>query len=502
MQLSISSARIAVAVFALIAIAFTIWSLESQRSGLTITHLNVGTTPATVYHRADQPPAPAVIITHGFAGSRQLMEAYALTLAQAGYVSVALDFEGHGANSKPMSGDITSIDGTTQLLMREIGRVTETAMALPYVDGSKIALLGHSMASDIIVRQAIADPSISAVIAISMFSQAVTKSQPPNLLVITGEWEGALREEAIRVLRLVDESANEGDTHGTHAAGTARRIVVAPSVEHVGVLYSATGLREARAWLDATFEREAASEDRRVAATGGAIALLLSALVALAWPLASLLPQAGPHPSRIDSTTFWLAALLPAIITPLVLTLVETRLLPVLVADYLAVHFFVYGSLALAILLVRGVRLGPIAWAAGLAFAAYGIFVFGGAIDRYASSFMPHAGRLSIILAIALGTVPYMLADSLLCEAGHARWWRVLVARTAFLVSLGAAVALDFERLFFLLIILPVIVLFYVLFGLMGGWVGRRTHAPIAVGLGLGLILAWALGVTFPMFQA
>jgi hypothetical protein len=49
-------------------------------------------------------------------------------------------------------------------------------------------------------------------------------------------------------------------------------------------------------------------------------------------------------------------------------------------------------------------------------------------------------------------------------------------------------------------IIIPVIVLFFIVFGLMGLWVGRRTNSPVAVGVGLGLILAWSLGVTFPMY--
>jgi hypothetical protein len=76
----------------------------------------------------------------------------------------------------------------------------------------------------------------------------------------------------------------------------------------------------------------------------------------------------------------------------------------------------------------------------------------------------------------------------------------VLAARAAFLASLGAAVALAFERLFFLLIIIPVIVLFFVVFGTMAGWVGRRTQSPGATGLALGVVLAWAVGVSFPIF--
>jgi hypothetical protein len=114
---------------------------------------------------------------------------------------------------------------------------------------------------------------------------------------------------------------------------------------------------------------------------------------------------------------------------------------------------------------------------------------------------VPNIARLPIIAAIAVGAVPYMLADSLTTEHGRASIWRVLVARGAFLSSLAAAVALDFSRLFFLLIIIPVILLFFTIFGLMGGCVGRRTLSPAAVGIGLGMILAWSIGVSFPMFS-
>ena len=193
--------------------------------------------------------------------------------------------------------------------------------------------------------------------------------------------------------------------------------------------------------------------------------------------------------------------LVPAAVTPLVLSRIDTHFLPVLVADYLAVHLFVYGALSLGILFWSGVRIGRVAWLSGFALAAYGIVVFGGALDRYVASFMPNLARLPIIAAIAVGAVPYMLSDSLVTDNGRASFLRVFIARGAFLASLGAAVALDFKRLFFLVIIIPVILLFFIIFGLMGGWVGRRTMSPAAVGIGLGLILAWSLGVTFPMFS-
>ncbi|MBK5926057.1 alpha/beta fold hydrolase [Rhodobaculum claviforme] len=518
-----------VAALAVAAIALSVWRLEADRAGLDIAALEVeGGTPATLYLAPGTEPVPVVVIAHGFAGSRQLMEPFALTLAQAGYLVASFDFEGHGRNPRPMSGDVTTVQGTTQFLMDETARVAAAALAHPRADG-RLAYLGHSMASDIIVRQAQEDPPADAVVAVSMFSRAVTADAPANLLVIVGDWEARLKEEALRALHLADADAGADETVGSHADGTARRVVFSPAVEHVGVLYSATSLRAARDWLDASFARDATDgADTRpaslgpaaldaaaggatpVALRGGWIVLLLVGVVALGWPLARLLPPGGPangvpRPVRLSRARFWTVALVPALAVPLVLWPIETAVLPVLVADYLAVHFALYGALTLLFLARWGVLRGQFparVWWIALAVAVFGIAVFGGALDRYVASFWPHAGRAAVIAGLAVGTVAYMLGDAALTEGGRAPFWRVLVARGAFLASLGAAVALDFQSLFFLVIILPVIVLFFLLFGMMAGWVGRRTGLPAAAGMGLGLVLAWALGVTFPMFAA
>jgi hypothetical protein len=44
------------------------------------------------------------------------------------------------------------------------------------------------------------------------------------------------------------------------------------------------------------------------------------------------------------------------------LSFVDTRFLPVLVADYLAAHLLVYGVIALAVMRWRGIRSGHVAW--------------------------------------------------------------------------------------------------------------------------------------------
>lgn len=479
--------RLAFGAVALGIIALSVVMLERGRAGLVVRDMVVGTTPATVFA---QPGAqgPLVVVAHGFAGSRQLMRAYSLTLAQAGYTVLSFDFEGHGRNPVPMSGDVDAIEGTTLRLVDETLRVLAAGRALPEA-GEGVALLGHSMATDIIARAAIADGGVDAVVGISMFSQAVTADQPARLLVISGQWEGMLRDAALTMAQLVDAAAAEGAT--VTAGAVTRRAVVAPGVEHVGVLYSGTALREARGWLDATFGRQSAAP---VVKPGLWILLLLAGVVALFRPLVGLLPRGAAAPA-VSRGRFWAAVLVPSVAVPVVAVLVYRPFLPVLVADYLMIHLALFGLLQLAILRIW--PLPRVIWVAALALAVWGLAVFGLAIDRYAASFVPTAARLGIIAALAVGTVPFMLADASVALGG----WRRGVARLGLIASLTAAAMLDLDRLLFVLIILPVIVLFFVVLGPLGRWVARQSGAG-AAGIGLGVILAWALGVSFPQFVA
>ena len=482
----------AIGLIALVAAFVAIWQLERPRAGLEITPMVVGTTPATLYRQPDA-SAPAVVIAHGFAGSRQLMESYALTLARAGYQVVSFDFKGHGRNPVPMSGDVDAIDGTTRLLVNEVLAVVEASAGLA---PDPIAVLGHSMATDILVRAAAENQRIGPVVAVSMFSQEVTSEAPADLLMITGQWEGALRSFAVDALRMVDPAAGEGDT--ATAGEVRRRAIVAPYVEHVGVLYSSTGLTEAVAWLDSAYDRQS---DRSIAATGPWLLLLLAAIVTLAAPLARLLPEKRITREPLEVRQFAILLIVPALVAPLIAVWIDIGALPVLVADYLMVHLLIYGVLQMALLWLFGVPWGRFSIIGAVALLIWGLGAFGLALDRYGASFVPSVERLVIIAVLAAGAVPFMAADALASRAGREGLGRRLLLRIVFFISLAIAISLDFERLFFLAIIAPVIVLFFLVFGLMGRWVGRRCGA-LTAGVALGLILAWALGVTFPLFIA
>jgi hypothetical protein len=362
------------------------------------------------------------------------------------------------------------------------------------------------MASDIIVRAAIADPGVAATVAVSMFSPVVTAEAPRNLLVIAGEWEPALAEEALRVLRMTGgEGAQAGVTIGDPAGQGGRRVVIAPDVEHIGVLYSETATAEAVAWLNAVFRRMGPAEgDGR----GRWVAALLLGLTALAWPLSALLPRVSERPAGAGLRGWPLAAAIagPALLTPLMATQVETRILPVVVGDYLALHFALYGLLTLAAMAAFGVlraagdrTLRPRALAlAGTAVAAWGLIAVGGALDAQVSSFWPTPERLPLLGLMLVGMVPYFLADEWLTRGPGAPRWSYAASKLAFLLSLALAVALDLDRLFFLIILAPALVLFFLVFGLFSGWTYRATGHPAAGALANAAIFAVGVASTFP----
>ena len=183
--------RIAVALGAIVAIAVGLLELRRESDGLHIARAQVGDTPVTIFQPAGRAPGPVIIIAHGFAGSQQLMQPFAETLARNGYTAITFDFLGHGRDAVPMRGDITEGETITSELTRQLAEVADYARTLPGSDG-RLGVLGHSMASDIVVRFAQTDPAVAATVAVSVFSPVVTATAPRNLLVIVGALEPSM----------------------------------------------------------------------------------------------------------------------------------------------------------------------------------------------------------------------------------------------------------------------------------------------------------------------
>jgi dienelactone hydrolase len=523
-----------------VALLLSLWQLIRDEAGITRESFQVGATPVTVYRLQGSGPAPVVVVAHGFAGSRRLMEPLALALAGRGYVTVTYDFMGHGRHPLPMRGDLQEAEGTGAFLREQTAEVADFALELPGVDG-RLAVAGHSMATDILVRYAQQDPRVEALVGISMFAPTLDATSPRNVLAVMGALEGRLEAEGRRVVAMVAEVEPAGvqpfTTYGNPEAGTARRLAVAPRVEHVGVLYSATTLDETVGWMDEIFgggDGPARAGDTAGGAAGGGgggggtapvrahgrglwIALLMASVFLLARPLARALPRVSEEPRGADAPwrRLLLVGGLPPLLTPFLLRPLPTGFLPVVVADYVAVHFLTVGLLTAALLWWTGGRPGVgqllergglrgrggarVAAGAGLMVAFFLLFM-AWPLDRFFTSFFPGAERLPLLLAVLVGTLPYFLADEWLTRGSDARRGAYPFTKFVFLVSLGMAVALDFDGLFFLVIIVPVILVFFVVHGLFSRWIYRSTGSPLVAGLGNAVAFAWALAVTFPMY--
>ncbi|GAB4210570.1 MAG: alpha/beta fold hydrolase [Roseiflexaceae bacterium] len=513
--------RLLAAALSLAAIGLGLWRLEQPQRALgVIEALRVGEIPATLYAPA-RPLGPAVVIAHGFAGSQQLMQPFALTLARAGYTAITFDFPGHGQNSTPLGEGAGRAAGLDRALDQVV------ALARGRSDG-RVALLGHSMGSQAVVRYAQEHPAIEATVAVSLVYSGVTPSSPRNLLVLTGALEGNLRPLAQQVAdAAAGGTAQPGVTYGSFADGNARRVVFPASVEHIGVLYSPTSMAESLDWLNAAFGQPAPASpflDERPSALGliylGAIILFFALFATPKRPTAepTLPTQAAPTTQNTtlktqNSLNWWLVAVLPAVVAPLLLRVLPAGdLLPILVGGPLALLFALYGLLTAAGLWwlhrqggQRGVvALPPRRLLASVAVAllvvGYVFLTFGLPAQWYVLNYFPPPVRLPIFVAVALAMLPYFLADEWLTRARPAPRGAYAITKACFLGGLVLAIVLD-RSLSFLTLIAPLFLLYFVVYGAFSGLVFRRTGSPLAGALANTLIFAWSVAAVFPLVR-
>ncbi len=232
----------------------------------------------------------------------------------------------------------------------------------------------------------------------------------------------------------------------------------------------------------------------------------------LGWPLARALPTVSTPPAGAGFSwrRLWPVVVVPAVATPLVLRPAPTDLLPVVVGDYLAVHFLAYGLLTLAtaaVVLRRGrsdpapmrrTRWGALA-VATLLVALYAHGALGLVIEITITNYTPVGARLPLLAGMLVGTLTWALADEWATRGVGRAPGGAFATKAAFVLSLAAAVALDLERLFFLIIIVPVIVAYFVVYGLFSRWSYRATGHPLPGAVASAVAFAWAITVVFPM---
>lgn len=475
----------------LLGVTVCLWRLEAERQTVEVERLDTAYGSVSFYSPKTEASGPLVVVTHGFAGSRQMMQYISRDLARAGFEVAAFDFYGHGRNARLLSRDVTRIEGTTQQLVNQTKSLL-TAVQQAGMQTDRVAVLGHSMATDIIIRAARDLSGVGAVVAISMYSEAVTPQFPERLLVISGEWEARLRAVGRSVVAQVSGTDAEGQT--VQDGGVIRRAVYVPNTEHVAVLFATRTLEETRAWLLQAFEM---SPRGQTVAQGPFIVMLLLGLVLLGARIMGLLPQTAKPALPVPMITFFLALVLPVVPACAAAIWLGGDILGLAAFSSLLWFFGVWGAVALLILWRAGHRLNPPDWRGVVVFLVFGFGVFALALDRYAAAFLPVGPRAWLMAVLAIGCVPFMLADRVLVH-GAALWQR-FIARVLPVVAVGGCMVVFPEKMGLLFTVLPVLVLFFVVYGTMGHLLSRR-QGPETAGLALGLVLAWSIAASTPLF--
>jgi pimeloyl-ACP methyl ester carboxylesterase len=481
------------AIIGLLLVLLAVWQILAAAQGLQITTARTTTPPLEILTLEGEAAGdrPLVLIAHGFAGSTVIMRGFALTLAHAGYDVVLWDFGGHGVNPQPLA---SSTGGNTLLVGVEAALAEAQARGLGA--SGQIAIVGHSMGSGVALAFGQQHPETAATIAVSPTGQTVTPNLPRNLLLMAGSLEGRFVRSAKERL------AEAGGTGGDATAGTARKLVVVPNIEHISILFSPTAHDAARQWLDATFGSQPGAADytdRRVLWYG--LGLLGTILAAIG--LAPLVARSQPQSPPVRPFWWRLAALFGGGLgATLILWLLgkaglELRnLFGLLVGGYLFVWFAVAGVLTLLLLWTRPSRPTARGLLGGLlAFAA--LWLGMGLLGQLV--WLPWLLIPRRLVLWPLGAVllfPWFLAAGEVVRnanlTGRLGWWLGYSAVLAGSMLLALSLSPELGFLFLILPLFPIILLIHALIT-----APYRASWPFA--LSGALFTSWLLLAVFPI---
>ncbi len=211
---------------------FAFWKLDFTERNLTSVKEFVNKTPVTLTFKDNLKTKGIVFLAHGFAGSTSFMRPIAVALAEAGYLTVRFDFFGHGRHPLPYSGDITTIEGATQKFVNQTNEIISHYLLKHSPSFSMI--IGHSMASDIIIRSASLNPSLNSAVAISAYTDALKAKEPKNVLILNGQWEPQLRSKSLEILQNIGvDNPKEGSLYGALDDNAIRKVDFIKNADHV-----------------------------------------------------------------------------------------------------------------------------------------------------------------------------------------------------------------------------------------------------------------------------
>ena len=479
-----------------------------------------GQEPATLYIPGPERPffmqlpkpvgerPPAVVLIHGFMADRKLMSVLARRLAENGYAVLAIDVNGHGENSNPFGGGV----GDAGSLREDVKQAVDYLRSNPFVDGSRIAVMGHSMGAGAALDYATHDPNLKGAVMISGGWQ-LGPQRPKNALFIYAERDPDMIQDASPALaaHVADVAQIElGKTYGEFAQGSAVEAIRVPGVDHVTIVYSAAAATTIVRWLDSTFgiTRTGAIEvaDGRLGATGLALLVFVIALVPMGRVCGSMVADwAGERPGPSG----WIGLLIlgGALIASMPLAGADpASFVPVVVGD-IQLSWFGVAGLIIVVVLALSHRLdwyriregaGAAILAAAGGFAVAYVCQVAMSVAFHHQSMSPE--RLMVMAMASVLLFPFWMGFELLVRRGGpviSTVWAVL-GRILIVVLMAAGVSLGLLP-FFLMLILPIIVLNFVMIEIFAASAYSASRNLTLIAVFETLWFAWLIAAASPI---
>jgi dienelactone hydrolase len=415
---------------------------------------------------AERPPA--VVLVHGFTADRETMSSLARKIAQNGYGVLAIDLRGHGENRNPFSSSEAAPGG----LRPDVKAAVDFVRSSDRVDGSRVAVIGHSMGAGAVLDYASNDPELKAVIMISGgFNLGPVR--PKNALFIFAQHDPDFIQDLSKTFAAHLAGVQPialGKLYGDYAHGNAVEAIQMPGLNHVTILNSNRAADTIVKWLDSSLGAartgDITLEDPRPRLANIASWLLLILLVPIgriAGSIASGWPERESEGGR-TGIAILAAALIVAM--PLVANNSPVAFMSLIVADRELAWLGVAGVAAIAVLVLwrrlewRWIRegIGVTLVAAALAFATIYICQNSYWVTLHRLALTPE--RMVAWIIASLVMLPFWLGFEFLVRRGGIVISTVLGAagRVVIVVLLFAGAAIGiFPAVLFLIVPLIII---------------------------------------------
>ncbi len=211
-------------------------------------------------------PYPTLMLWHGVSSTKETLTPLAIALARQGIAVATFDAGGFG-ESYPRT-------------YSEAENLTDAQAIAAYVfahpeqfNAVQIGVGGHSMGGATALFLANEESRIKTTIVLGM-SADINRILPPNLLMGIGLYEQFHSPAAMRLMlqQGTDPLAKAFQTYGDFKRGTARRLVISPTSDHLMAPFDPTLIHETVAWAKQAFDlNESSPKLPKFMASGGMV---------------------------------------------------------------------------------------------------------------------------------------------------------------------------------------------------------------------------------------